>query len=679
MMNAAKNWQTRYEQERTARLEAERLLEEQSRALKQQTAALEERESNRIAAPTRQSQGDDFVSKEARLLSDAVTHTGNSVFITGTDDCILWANKAFEQLFGYPPEEYMGKTPGQLLQGNNTTDKAKVRMRQHIRAREPFAVEVLNFNRAGKPIWVFSQATPVFDENGAFVYYVAFQTDITKTLETNNRLEQEKQRANEMAQKAERANVTKSKFLATMSHELRTPLNGIIGYAQILEKTISPDAKDIEKVHIIRRSGEHLLSLINDLLDISKIESGEHKLFFARFDLEAFLSSVLEIISSKAQEKKLALKKSFVTNSFIQPNNKVFIESDARAIRQVLLNLLGNAIKFTDEGSVSLDVVLHEYDGTKARIQLSVIDTGRGIPVEARKNLFDAFKQVDEESDAFQGTGLGLFIAQQLVMKLGGEIQVDGNPTGGSCFSFTFECPLTQEPIQTEAAHAPDAVSTNQYPTSYQGPVRRILIVDDIQDNRSLLTDLLAPLNFKLETAENGREALDRLKDSRFDLILSDLIMPFMNGYDLAKALRADPQYDATRILAVSANMMSLSETENNRMKDFDGFVGKPVQIDELLGSIQQHLDLKWNYDHGKRKTVQSTVKVPAPALDEPTLDDLRWHARIGDIAELRRMTKAIADTQPDLSAKIRPLIRQFKIKELLTVLAEEAESVESA
>jgi len=314
-----------------------------------------------------------------------------------------------------------------------------------------------------------------------------------------------------------------------------------------------------------------------------------------------------------------------------------------------------------------------------ARIQLSVIDTGRGIPVEARKNLFDAFKQVDEESDAFQGTGLGLFIAQQLVMKLGGEIQVDGNPTGGSCFSFTFECPLTQEPIQTETAHAPDAVSTNQSPTSYQGPVRRILIVDDIQDNRSLLTDLLAPLNFKLETAENGREALNRLKDSRFDLILSDLIMPFMNGYDLAKALRADPQYDATRILAVSANMMSLSETENNRMKDFDGFVGKPVQIDELLGSIQQHLDLKWNYDHGKRKTVQSAVKEAAPALDEPTLDDLRWHARIGDIAELRRMTKAIADTQPDLSAKIRPLIRQFKIKELLTVLAEEAESVESA
>jgi len=497
-MNEAQKWEKRFKRERDARHEAERLLEVKSLDLYQKSCEMKDLVATQQITIEERTRDLAQSSSQAVMLFDAVSHTANGVLITGPDNTVIWANKATQAISGFSPEEHVGKKPGELLQGENSSQETRQYMREKIKAREPFTVEMLNYSKETKsPYWVYIQATPVFDEHHVFKYFIAIQADITEARQTKERLAKEIDRANRLAQKAEEANDAKTRFLGTMSHELRTPLNGIIGYSQVLENQRTLDLKQINQVRIIRRSAEHLLALINDLLDVSKIEQGGHRLSPTRFDLEGMLNSVLDIIKSKADEKQLQLRKLYVTGDHIATDSLICLIADSRALKQVLLNLLGNAIKFTDKGLVSLNVELLALNKNNGRFRFEVTDTGRGIPPGKLDLLFKPFRQVDEPRDAVNGTGLGLYIAQQFVQLMGGEILIESSVLEGSCFYFELELPVEILDTQKSSETDKNNFKGEGFPLAYSGPTKRILIVDDV--NSTLLNyflDFQADLSF---------------------------------------------------------------------------------------------------------------------------------------------------------------------------------------
>ncbi|MBT63163.1 MAG: hypothetical protein CML13_08125 [Puniceicoccaceae bacterium] len=678
-MDETQKWERRLLRERTARREAERLLEVKSFDLYKKTCELDDLVAQQQVTIEERTHDLAQASAQAVMLFDAVSHTDNGVLITGPDNTVIWANKATQRISGYSPDELIGHKPGGLLQGEESSEETRQYMREKIAAREPFEVEILNYSKnTKKAYWAHIQATPVFDEEKSFKYFIAIQSDITEARKTQERLAQESSRANQLAEKAEEANLAKTRFLATMSHELRTPLNGIIGYSQVLENERSLDSKQIKQIRIIRRSGEHLLALINDLLDVSKIEQGGHRLSPTRFDLEGMLNSVIDIVQSKADEKNLQLRKLYRTQDLLDSQDKIYLIADSRSLRQVLLNLLGNAIKFTEEGSISLNVELLSLKSDRGRIRFEVTDTGRGIPADKREALFKPFRQVDEARDVVNGTGLGLYIAQKFVMLMGGEILIESTVLEGSCFYFELEFPLeiSQEPTATNGDS--NEYKGDGFPVAYSGPPKKILIVDDVKDNRLLLNDLLEPVGFDLDVAENGHEALRLIRQNSYDLVLSDVIMPFMSGYELVEAVRADPKIAKTPIFAISASLMQLSTMEKQRMRKFDSFIAKPVNANDLFDAIRAPLKVDWLYSNSARPPKTKTPDNHSRASEGPNylqnpiaelIQELLILARVGDVKALQQSLPQLRETDQDTAIKVENYLNNYKMDQIITEL----------
>ncbi|WPJ96803.1 ATP-binding protein [Coraliomargarita algicola] len=678
-MDETLKWERRLKRERAARREAERLLEVKSYDLYKKTCELDELVTSQQLTIEARTRDLAQTSAQAVMLFDAVSHTDNGVLITGPENTVIWANKATQRISGYSPDDLIGHKPGDLLQGPDSSEETRQYMRDKITAREPFEVEILNYTKKSKrPYWAHIQATPVFDENKTFKYFIAIQSDITEARKTKERLDQEIDRANQLAEKAEEANQAKTRFLATMSHELRTPLNGIIGYSQVLENERTLDAKQVNQIRIIRRSGEHLLALINDLLDVSKIEQGGHRLSPTRFDLEGMLNSVLDIIQSKADEKQLLLRKLYSTHDLLASDARICLIADSRALRQVLLNLLGNAIKFTEEGSVSLNVDLLWLKDDRGRVRFEVTDTGRGIPSDKRAQLFKPFRQVDEARDVVNGSGLGLYIAQKFVMLMGGEIQIESTVLEGSCFYFELELPIEISQDSTPSTAEPNDFKGDGFPLAYSGATKRILIVDDVKDNRLLLNDLLAPVGFELDVAENGHEALRLIQKNKYDLVLSDVIMPFMSGYELVEAVRADPKIASTPIFAISASLMQLSAMEKQRMRKFDNFIAKPVNANELFDAIRAPLKIDWLYSNSVKRVPtagagdDTTADTDADLLKHPmekTKQELLMLARIGDVKSLLQRLPDLQELDAAAAINVETYLKNYKMDQVITEL----------
>jgi PAS domain S-box-containing protein len=688
-MDEAQKWERRLIRERDARREAERLLEVKSYDLYQKTCELDELVATQQLTIEERTRDLAHASAQAVMLFDAVSHTDNAVLITGPDNTVMWANTATQRISGYSPNELLGKKPGDLLQGENSSEETRQLMREKISAREPFEVEILNYSKGSKrPYWAHIQASPVFDENKVFKYFIAIQSDITEARNTKERLAREIDRANRLAQKAEEANEAKTRFLATMSHELRTPLNGIIGYSQVLENQRTLDPKQIKQVQIIRRSGEHLLALINDLLDVSKIEQGGHRLSPTRFDLEGMLNSVLDIIKSKADEKDLKLCKLYTTGDSLPADERINLIADSRALRQVLLNLLGNAIKFTEKGSVSLNVEALELNQDHGRFRFEVIDTGRGIPSEKREQIFQPFRQADEARDIVHGTGLGLYIAQKFVKLMDSEIRIKSTIDEGSCFYFELEVPVEIVSEQKTDLSEKNTLKGDGFPLAYSGATKKILIVDDVKDNRRLLNDLLEPVGFDLDEATNGHEALRLIQQKQYDLVLSDVIMPFMSGYELVEAIRSDPEIAATPIFAISASLMQLSAMEKKRMGQFDSFIAKPVNAKELFDSIRAPLRVDWLYSNsGPLRTIRATGREdPDESRDarlsdpiQKTEQDLLMLARLGDVKGLLQQLPELAEIDAKTAEKVRTYLKNYKIDSVINELESCFERLQNA
>ncbi|MEG4813719.1 ATP-binding protein [Microcoleus sp. K5-D4] len=461
---------------------------------------------------------------------------------------------------------------------------------------------------------------------------------------------------------ADNANQAKSDFLANMSHELRTPLNGILGYAQILERTKTIPEKERHGINIIHQCGSHLLTLINDILDLSKIEARKLELTSQAIYLPFFLQGVVEICRVRSDQKGIEF--------IYQPDTNLptGIITDEKRLRQVLLNLLGNSIKFTDKGSVTLKVEVIESNAARLLPQLKfqAIDTGVGIASDQVNKLFQAFEQVGDRKRHAEGTGLGLAISQRIVELMGGKIQVESHLGIGSNFYFEIALPIATDWAQKSS------VKDGRTIIGYEGPPRHILIVDDRWENRSVLANLLEPLGFTFTEAENGQEGLEKAIEKLPDLVITDLAMPVMDGFEMLKQLRKSEDIKHLRVIVSSASVAEIDQQKSLDMGG-DDFLAKPVDAEELLTLLAKHLQLIWKYDVTELTTSNNEVStkelIPPSAADLQILLEL---AEDGFLIELAETAAQIGQKDQRYQLFIQQVIqlaKQFqteKIEELI-------------
>ena len=374
---------------------------------------------------------------------------------------------------------------------------------------------------------------------------------------------------------AENANRAKTAFLANMSHELRTPINSILGYSQILLRRMNADADQKSKLKTILSSGGHLLEMINEVLDLSRVESGKVSVSLQALELPNFISGIVEEFQLRATRNNL----NFIRE--IEGSLPQWIETDPLRLRQVLYNLLGNAMKFTAEGEVALRVYV-----SSERLRFEVKDTGQGIPREDLSSMFKPFYQAGNNQLIGQGVGLGLYISKQIVELLGGKITVVSEAGKGSTFSF--------EIARTDAKPC-GAEATSLTVVDYEGPRRRILIVDDETLNRALLQELLAMVGFGSVEASSPGEALSLLLHDDFDAVISDIRMPGCDGHTFCQKLRSSPGTKDLVIIASSASVF-VDDQRLARASGFTDFLPKPILEEELFQILGTHLRLKWIY-----------------------------------------------------------------------------------
>jgi Signal transduction histidine kinase len=453
---------------------------------------------------------------------------------------------------------------------------------------------------------------------------------------------------------AELANAAKSEFLANMSHELRTPLNAILGFAQIMKKDDSLLLEHRKHIEIINRSGEHLLDLINDVLELSKIEAGKTILSETGFNLLILLDNIKDMLRLKAESKGL-LFQFYVSNTVPQ-----YIITDERKLRQILANLLGNAIKFTQKGSIKLRVSAEfkpqpeaNIDGQssddndlfspfnfssvledlqqeqKINIKFEIEDTGAGISPEELPLLFEAFTQTEVGRQSGQGTGLGLPISRHFVQLMGGDIQVESIPEQGSIFTFEIQAKIdTETPISPGKNYQQIIhLAPNQNPA-------RILIVDDDSDHRSLLVKMLNRIGFEVQEASNGQEALNLWQSWQPDLICLDMQLPILDGFATARQIRSQEQQKSIPILAITASVFD-RDRQSISVSGCNDWISKPFKEEVLFQKIKEHLGVEYVYQESDlsytlpqiKSLVSSGLRTQLLMLPSPLIQQLNYAA----------------------------------------------------
>lgn len=456
---------------------------------------------------------------------------------------------------------------------------------------------------------------------------------------------------------AEAANRAKSVFLSNMSHELRTPLNAILGYAQLLSRQDGLTAQQRRQINVMHASGEHLLTLIGDILDLSKIEAQKLSLALAPMSPMALFEQVVDITRPRALQKGLDLRLELGTPF------PAWVRGDESRLRQVLLNLLANAIKFTPSGSVVLRASYGAGHGQT--LVCEVTDTGIGIPHDQLDAIFEPFTQLTPDAQGREGVGLGLPISRSLVSLMGGTLSVSSVPGEGSTFRLAVALPETP-------AHRPSGTTDDRNISGYLGVRRHILVVDDNPVNAVLLQDILTPLGFDVRIASGGQEALQLAQATRPDLILLDLVMPQWDGVATLQALRADTQLSAVPVIGLSA-----SNADGDRKQAFvdacNAFLKKPVQLGELLPTLQRLLHLTWQRTADDAPSTATTTATLQPAA--LAAQSTAWRAALTEAAlsldgeKMHGLIAQIASTNAALAAALSEMVDRFDYQAILDAL----------
>ncbi|MEQ3677144.1 ATP-binding protein [Pseudophaeobacter sp.] len=507
---------------------------------------------------------------EAKRLALVARHANDSVLLIDENNKVKWVNEAFTRLTGYGFDEILGREPGDLLNHPDTNLDALDQILEGRRSAQPFRMEILNRHKDGRDIWLETNQVPIRGDQGGEMSYIAIERDITAAKQNAQQLE-------EARQAAEEGGRAKSDFLATMSHEIRTPMNGVIGMAQLLEET---DLDTDQKLYAdtILSSAKTLLALINDILDLSKLDAGQISINPCDFDLHQCIDETIRLLRTQAEAKGLTLD---VERDADLPRH---LNGDDHRLRQILNNLVGNAIKFTEQGRVKVTVEAEPTPGGGVLLNWSIIDTGIGIPKEMLTGIFERFSQADAAiSRRFGGSGLGLAISRRLAEAMDGRITVTSEIGAGSCFTLALPFALASAADIT-VAPVPERTGDTDGLSGL-----RVLVAEDNRVNRLLIQKFLKQTDLELEFAHDGAEAVDKVKSFEPDIILMDVSMPVMDGLEATRIIRSWGQPQPA-IIALTANAFD-TDREVCLAAGMNEFVTKPIfrtQLLEVLASFAQ-------------------------------------------------------------------------------------------
>jgi PAS domain S-box-containing protein len=514
---------------------------------------------------------------------------------------------------------------------------------EHARANELRYDEESRLRRHdGAYRWFHSVGVPMRDAAGNVTKWFGTSTDITERKEAEASMQV-------AVDAAERANRAKNQFLANMSHELRTPLNGILGYAQILRRDGGLNERQLGGVNVIEQSGDYLLTLINDILDFSRIEAAKLELEVAEFRFEKFLMVVVEIMRMRAREKGIELE------CATSANLPQVIRADERRLRQVLLNLLANAVRFTDAGNVRMTVDF----APPAQLRFDISDTGIGIAPDALETIFAPFEQAGAIPRRTGGAGLGLAISRQLVRLMGADIHVASREHVGSRFWFAIDV----EVVQASSGEPVPVPPASPRVTGYAGPRRRVLVADDVAANRAVAVQMLDALGFVTVEAADGAAAVAVVDSGApVDLVLIDAVMPVMDGVEAIRVLKDRP---AIPIIAISANV-SGQNRERCLAAGADAFLDKPLSLDLLLAQIGRLLRLQWTF----AEDVLPAPMVYPPPDEIAVLHRLALQGNMRDLAERAAYLLALDARYAPFAQQVHGLATGFQSKAALRLIA---------
>jgi PAS domain S-box-containing protein len=594
------------------------------------------------------------LEERTAFFNSLIENSPIAIVAVGIDDKVRFCNPAFENLFGYRQTDVIGKSLLGLITNpevfsevaGNREDLWNGKVIHTVSKRVRSDGSLVDVEAFSVPLG------PMGHRTGAVMQY----QDITE----RKRAEEAILRAKDAAEAASRA---KSEFLANMSHEIRTPMNGIIGMTELtLDTQLIPEQR--EYLGLVRASADSLLKLINDILDFSKIEAGKIDLEKIEFPFQQSLDETLKSLALRAHQKNVEL------SWHVGPGIPEYLRGDAGRLRQVLVNLVGNSVKFTQRGEIEVSVEPESKSGGRVLLHFQVRDSGIGIPKEKQEMIFEAFTQVDSSTTRnYGGTGLGLAITSRIVQLMGGKIWVESEPGRGSIFHFTSHFEFTGTvPRKTGAEdreairHLPSGVAEPSMSQAAQG--MKILLAEDNAVNRRLAIALLQKRGHHIAATENGQQALDALERENFDLVLMDVQMPVLDGLDAIRAIRAKEQSSGSHlpIIALTAHAMK-GDRERCLASGADDYVTKPIRTPDLLAAIDRATS-----NNTSPANTASPVAPPHPAAP-PVLDSAAALDRVeGDRELLENLMGMFADECSQNIAEIRKSLeaRDMKLLERL-------------